>query len=424
MRQRLRTAALGAALLLSLAGSPARAQEPLPPDSGDIINALLSGLLGLEPVSEAELRKDVGEAGGLPFRSEVPIDFLTSAQMARYFEEVFDSEYPPSRASADERLLRTLDLLPAGVELRSLRRRLFLENVVGFYDERPGKRRLYAVSADRSLTPANQLVLAHELRHALQDQYMAIHELLPETLSDFDDRRLSLLSLLEGDATLVMQRYLLRRLPAIEATGLDAAGLTLPVPELPGAPPVLRDQLVVPYVAGLDFARALQARGGWPAVREAFARPPESMEQVLHPEKYFERERPLIVFPPAGPRGAPVLAEGTLGELLLRSLLGEAEQAAAAGWGGDAYRAFDVGGRTLVVVRLAWDTPDGLRALQDALVRRFTASHGGATRDSGFAVFSRPGSYVAVGERGGGVTLIASDDRGVLVAAIAAAGRT
>jgi hypothetical protein len=96
----------------------------------------------------------------------VPVDFLTHEQMARYFEELFDSEYPRERAAGEQRLLRTLDLLPQDTDLRKLRARLLLENVIGFYDERPAKKRLVAVSADRTLTPANQLVLAHELRHA------------------------------------------------------------------------------------------------------------------------------------------------------------------------------------------------------------------------------------------------------------------
>ena len=53
--------------------------------------------------------------------------------------------------------------------------------------------------------------------------------------------------------------------------------------DVPGAPPVVRDQLVQPYVAGLAFARALWAHGGPEALREAWGRPPESTEQVLHP---------------------------------------------------------------------------------------------------------------------------------------------
>ena len=89
------------------------------------------------------------------------------------------------------------------------------ENVAGFYDERPGKRRLYAVSEDRSFSPMNQIVLVHELRHALQDQYQSLDGFLGDDVSDFDDRRLAWTSLLEGDATLVMERFVRLRLGSL-----------------------------------------------------------------------------------------------------------------------------------------------------------------------------------------------------------------
>jgi hypothetical protein len=81
-------------------------------------------------------------------------------------------------------------------DLRDLRARVLEENIAGFYDERPGKKRLYAVSDDRRLSPSNQLILSHELRHALQDQYVDLHAQLPDAVGDFDDRRLAWLSLL------------------------------------------------------------------------------------------------------------------------------------------------------------------------------------------------------------------------------------
>ena len=46
-------------------------------------------------------------------------------------------------------MLIALDLLPAGTDLRAVRARVLEENIAGFYDERPGKKRLYAVSEDR-----------------------------------------------------------------------------------------------------------------------------------------------------------------------------------------------------------------------------------------------------------------------------------
>ena len=87
----------------------------------------------------------------------------------------------------------------------------------------------------------NQIVLAHELRHALQDQYARPARVpAATTVTDFDDRRMAWLALLEGDATLVMERFVKQRLglPGVEgaasAAGMDSAGLGAPGLSSPG----------------------------------------------------------------------------------------------------------------------------------------------------------------------------------------------
>ncbi|PYQ00043.1 MAG: hypothetical protein DMF82_23185, partial [Acidobacteria bacterium] len=236
-----RAAVLLAALFFA---GPVGAQEPPPVDPSDLVNTLLGGLLGFKDITGPELQTEVAEVGGVPFRSDVPLRYLTRAELARYLKEVLDDEYPPAQARADQKTLVAFGLLDPGTDLRAIRARLLEENVAGFYDERPGKKQLYAVSEDRRLTPTNQLILSHELRHALQDQYASVHEVIPSSVGDFDDRRIAFLSLLEGDATLVMERFLLRRIPGVEETELS--GLSMPIPAVPGAPPVLADQLVLP----------------------------------------------------------------------------------------------------------------------------------------------------------------------------------
>src|SRR5258708_27780499 len=169
------------------------------------------------------------------------------------------AERPGTRSRLDQRILVGLDLLPADADLRALRARILQENIAGFYDERPGKKRLYAISEDRRFTPANQLILSHELRHALQDQYVDVHQALPDSVGDYDDRRLAWLSLLEGDATWVMERFLLRRLPGGEEAEEAPGSFPLPTPSGPGAPPVVRDQLGPPYLGRRNFAPARSA---------------------------------------------------------------------------------------------------------------------------------------------------------------------
>ena len=414
-------ARVAAVLLAALLAGPVRAQEPPAVDPSDIINTLLGGLLGFKDLTGPELQTEVGEVGGVPFRGDVPLRYLTRAELGRYLKEVLDDEYPPAQARADQKTLVAFGLLDPGTDLRAVRARLLEENVAGFYDERPGRKQLYAVSEDRRLTPTNQLILSHELRHALQDQYASVHDTLPASVGDFDDRRIAYLSLLEGDATLVMERFLLRRLPGMADS--DLSGLSMPVPAVPGAPRVLADQLVLPYVVGRDFARAVWQRGGWDAIKAAWSRPPESSEQVLHPEKFFAREAPQRVELAYQPPGASLVNEGVLGEMLTRTLLGEGSDAAAAGWGGDRFRVWDVGGKSLLVWRSVWDGAGDLAEFKQALLARLAAERTPAGERGPFRLFARAPWRFAAGEVGGGVVFVSSDDDRAFDAAVAALAR-
>ncbi len=409
--------ALLAALLCAV--STVAKQEPEELDPFDLVDVLLSGFLGFSEMNGEELQREVAEVGGIPFRSEVPLAYLDRPALSRYLEELIDEEYPQKRAEADARTLQGFDLLAPGTDLRALRRRLLLDNVVGFYDERPGKRRLYAISSKQSLTPANQIVLAHELRHALQDQYADLHGTFPHSVGDFDDRRMALSCLLEGDATLVMERFLRRRLPAGE--GLGTEGLSLPTPPVEGAPAILRDQLVRPYVVGLDFARALQGASGWAALQQAWSRPPASTEQVLHPEKFAAGEPPRAVEIGWAPVAGTLLNEGVLGELFASTLVDqEPPTPATMGWGGDLFRVWDVGGKTLLVWRSRWDSELDRREFWAALLARFRARHG-AGFPRGRATLVTAGKWgFATAEQGEAILLVSSDSPALLDAALVA----
>ncbi len=411
--------------------APAEGAPATQTDVSELVNALLGGLMGGTAMDGPALQKQVEEAGGIAFRRDVPVDFLNREQLAAYLRELFDEEYPKEQARADERLLRAFDLLPAGTDLRALRARVLEDNVAGFYDDRPGRRRLYAVSEDRSFTPMNQIVLAHELRHALQDQYADLHALVADERSDFDDRRLAVLSLFEGDATLLMERFVRMRLGALSAgLGGDAATAATAdeaedaSPEafmpglfdLPGAPPVVRDQLVQPYLVGLSFARALWKHGGAEELRQAWQRPPASTEQVLHPALFFSSKPPRSVTPRlSAPAGARLVSEGVLGELLLRTLLGPGHDQDAAGWGGDGWRLWDVRGKSALAWRSEWDTGKDATEFHQALRARFSERVGAGREREGWEIFANAsGAAFAVRREGDAVELVSADDAAVL----------
>src|SRR5262249_289792 len=186
-------------------------------------------------------------------------------------------------------------------------------------------------------------------------------------------------------------------------------------------PEVVRDQLVQPYFAGREFVLALWQNGGWDAVRKAWGKPPRSTEQVLHPAKYLADEPPLPVTLGYEPPRGKLVCGGVVGELLIRSLLGTDATEAAAGWGGDNYRVWDVDGATLLVWRTRWDSPADAAEFLEAVRARFAKSHGPARADGDWAVFAKDPWKLAVSpSRDGAVTLVSSDLGAVFGAALVA----
>ena len=362
----------------------------------------------------------MAEAGGLPFKDKVEVAFLRRDELGAYLREIFDVEYPEALARSDERLLQAFDLLPPGTEpLRALRARVLEDDVAGFYDERPGKRRLYAVSDDRSFSPMNQVILAHELRHAQQDQYQTLDGFLDEDVSDFDDRRLAWTSLLEGDATLVMERFVRLRLGSLGAAraeqgeagaGLETAGLF----DVPGAPPVRAGPAGAALYRGAVLCPgAVGARGcrGDPR-RPGDGRPPRPTR--FSTGEYFAREAPRTVRPAVeAPRGATLLSEGVLGEMLLRTLVEGAGDAATSAAGGDSSRLSDVAAdRPGVAQRVG---PTGRCRGIPRRAALVPGAPGEPSTRGGWAVFRSSGAYhLALRRVGDAVEIVSSDDSGLL----------
>src|SRR4051812_48923949 len=83
-----------------------------------------------------------------------------------------DRSYPARSRHADEEVLKLLGLLPRNADLRKLSGAVFGEQVAGYYD--PRTKRLTVVRGARGF--AGEVVLAHELTHALEDQRFKLTE--------------------------------------------------------------------------------------------------------------------------------------------------------------------------------------------------------------------------------------------------------
>ncbi len=146
-------------------------------------------------------------------------------------------------------------------------------------------------------------------------------------------------------------------------------------PKVAAAPPMVQQQLLFPYMSGLQFVAFLRRSGKWAAVDKAWRSPPVSSEQILHPEKYVAHELPVPVTPSAMAPLGDEIHRTVLGELLWRVLFEtavdnvEAERAAA-GWGGDRAVAYAIGdGKPTVVILSTWDTEMDAKEAENALLQ-------------------------------------------------------
>ena len=278
-----------------------------------------------------------------------------------------------SRMPAEQALKRALGLLEPRQELVQVRINQIAPGWAAYYDPAA---RVVAVRAIKRSPPV-AATLVHEFVHALQHQHFAFDEADTPTR----DAELALQALLEGDAERVEAAYLsTRRWPAKHlfpaARGLATV---LRTPGTDGVPKLENQEFAFPYAVGPSFVEALIRAGGQRRLDAAFADPPTSTEQILHPEHYLEGEGPLAVAVPAADGG--VTGTGVLGELRLLLMLSsvlprEEAERAAAGWGGDRYVTWAHAAQSCTRIRFVMDTAQDDRELLGALNRVAAARAG------------------------------------------------
>ncbi len=330
-----------------------------------------------------EVATVVARVRGLRLRRVLDVSVVDRAFVRKFVRASILREYGEAHVQAYVATLARLGMLPEGYDWIGSIMDLLGEQGAGFYDQHTKK--LYL----RDDMPAGEIVLAHEVGHAIQDQHYDLVTMMGDPKEN-DDRSFAIGSLVEGDATLVMMDYMretMSLLKALELAGSLVKILSMDQQKLEAAPRYVRESLTGTYVRGLAFVQYLRQFGGKRLVNRAFRRPPQSSEQILHPMKYLRGERPVKLtmadLKPALGQGWKALHENTLGEFGVASLLRGslatrlAADSAAAGWGGDRMRSYrHKDGRMVLVWRTAWDTDKDAREAHAALVR-YTGARAG-----------------------------------------------
>lgn len=331
----------------SVTAAPSTSASPGPQSPAELQRALDQRVPALQAFVERER--------GLEFARPVDVEVLGDDDFADALLEGEDE----GSGDVDQDIAATLlalRLLDPEEDLGDLTEDSY-EDVVGFYDSSDERLVVRGIEVD----PYVEMVIVHELTHALQDQVFDLDR--PGLDEPGDERGVAFTTLVEGDAVRVENAWradqseqVQDQLTAEEERRFgdrDEQDITV-VDVLFG----------FPYFAGEPYVEQVLERGGQPALDEAFRNPPTSTEQVLHPGS------PAPVPPPAPDVPARDRVDaGVLGEQGLALMLGvdPREDGPQVGWAGDRYVTAEEGDGYCTRATVVMDTPGDRDELVDAL---------------------------------------------------------
>ena len=351
----------------------------------------------------AELLPGLAERSGLALVEPVRLERRSRSHLIRYLEGKLDEELPAEEARAMVDSYALFGLVPPDLDLRALLLGLYTEQVAGFYE--PDSTALFVM--DDQPEAALEGLLVHELVHAIQDQSADLDALTDPELGN--DRRVAAQAAIEGHATLVMLEYMTEQMAGVRVDLGEIPNFSAQMrpaleamrgqfPALAGAPRVVQESLLFPYLEGTGFVQDLWSREG--RVAPFGPRLPLSTEDVLE----AGRAAPPVELRISVEGGRGVY-EDVLGRLELGVLLDEQLGAGSAeladGWDGDRYVLVELadGSRGLVWYSV-WEDASARDRFASGM-RRTLGSLGGPAALEPVDILGRPGILVRVGGLGG-----------------------
>jgi len=344
--------------------TPTPTHIPAPTHTLVIPDARIPGFPIVSEGAYDEVEGRVREIRGLESLRDVQMVTFTRYRLEEYLGEWYQHEERLAEMETAEKLYQALGLIDEDYDLVGNQIEVLREYIAGLYDSE--REEIYLVLDRYTSDLWLEVTFAHEFTHALQDQHFDLDSLGERSLTT--DSRLALQALIEGDASLVMVEYAFKHLfeMSLDRSDLLEAIQQVEQGEYGDAPTVVRETAWFPYEQGMVFAAALVERGGWAELNEAFRNPPQTTEQVMHPDKYLAGEggHPPEIGDLLGVLGSgwEELSRDVLGELFIRvyleSELGSEEALMAGeGWEGDTAVLMlnEEQGRHAFVLRIDWD---------------------------------------------------------------------
>ena len=347
--------------------------------------------------------RDVEKVRCLKFEKKINTEVQSRADFNGFVKKSIDEQYGKDESVWFVKALVRIGALEKEMDLTETLLKILEGQAAAHYD--PETKKCYLLITDMNAMMLD-MVLSHELYHALQDQHFNLYDFVikdKEAVRDNGDATAGKECLIEGDATYVMTAWMLLKQAGLkDAAALDPmvsmainmqgamdydtmlnmtetmadaslGGLATSIKEMKDMPRYFMENLYSVYMQGAMMVNFLKTKGGWTAVNELYKNPPQSTEQVLHPEKLIgKRDIPVNVRMTELNQILPgkwvIKEEDVMGELGIRILLSiwadkdvkdpVAISTASAGWGGDRYYLLvnDETKGELLVWKTVWDT--------------------------------------------------------------------
>lgn len=148
---------------------------------------------------------------------------------------------------------------------------------------------------------------------------------------------------------------------------------------LDSLPRIVVVPLLDSYMQGALFILDVYEERRWPGVNKLYTEPPQSTEQVLHPERWFANDKPVRVTLP-GVEDCELVVSDVIGELqwsIYFSLWPHTgDEHPERSWGGDRFSLCrDADGDEVLLVATSWDTVDTAKGFFEAYVSTLDARY-------------------------------------------------
>lgn len=327
---------------------------------------------------------------GLKFKSPPKVEMRSKAQVREFVLKQFTDPQATRDIAGQEAAYKRFGMIPDTLKLQPFLTNLLEEQIVGYYD--PRTKVLYVVEG--AAKDIANITITHELVHALQDQYISMDSV--QKIRDDNDRLSAAQAVFEGQAVYEQISIMLGGSNmAINLPGgwdrirdlIRESQASMPI--FAGAPRVIQETLIFPYLSGAEFYRNYKERKPGTVI---YTDMPASTEQIIHPAAFFvNRDAPTRVA--LGTlTNATDSYENDLGEfetrLFLFEHLKDQNEAVrgASGWDGDRYAVVNTPQGPGIAWLTVWDSPveagEFFHLAGQAIEKRFDTKAGPSTNKS------------------------------------------